>query len=131
MDECISLEDLKGKHILSGVDYIPSVLEPGEYDEDCGNSVILCIDGKNYVMTECLDDGYRSFMTSVFVTKQKAKNTFPEQNVLIAYKGGSDDIIEIYSMKGDLILTTGTRDYEDYYPVAEFCYYPENMEINQ
>lgn len=134
----MKLKEFKGRHWLSAVEYSQHQMRDEEEDwEDFGNDCLVCIDGINYLMIEDLNDGYRSNMLDPEITDREIKNTFLAQEVFIrhrkdgSYSGEAADVIEIYSMQGDLILEVGTENIGDYYPGAIFGYYPENMDINK
>ena len=134
----MELKEFKGRHLLSGVEYSQHQKREGEEDwEDYGNDCLVCIDGVNYLIIEDLNDGYRSNMLDPETTDREIKNTFEEQEVFIkhreygSYSGDSADVMEIYSMSGELILEVGTENIGDYYPGAIFGYHPENMIINK
>ena len=139
MGKSIKLGDLVGEHIFSGVDYIPSVLEPDDGFTEYGNTIIFCLDGINYMMTEDYEDVYRSTMTDLEVTNRVIRNSFIGQPVKVNYietlnRGFYEekcDIIQILSLDGQTIMEAGTGSTDDYYPYVVFRYYPENMNINQ
>lgn len=64
----MELKDLVGRHKLSGVDYMPSIMEDEFYN--CGNDILLCLDGITYLMTEDGDDGWRSYVSRIEVTER-------------------------------------------------------------
>lgn len=134
----MELKEFRGRHLLSGVDCTPHQKREGESEwEDYGDDYIICIDGINYLMIEDLNDGYRSNMLDPEITDREIKNSFEQQEIFIkhrnygSYSGEEADVMEIYSMSGNLILEIGTENIGDYYPGAIFNYHPENMEINK
>lgn len=133
----INYEDLVGNHVFSGVDYIPSVLGPDDNWTEYGNSVVFCLDGNNYVMTEDNEDGYRSHMTALTTTNRKIINRFAGQPVQVLHLKKFDDyeekcdIIRIQTYDGKIIMEVGTSNTDDWYPYTVFHYHPENMDINQ
>jgi len=118
----MELKDLEGKHILTGVDYLPK-----EY----GAEAIFCLDGITYKITEDADDGYRSYMGQLEITTQKVRNTFPEQKVVVTYRGEDEEMLVFITESGKKLLAVGTDYSEDYYPMAIFDWNPELMDINQ
>ena len=126
----MELKDLVGRHKLSGVDYMPSIMEDEFYN--CCNDILFCLDGITYLMTEDEDDGWRSYMSEIEVTGRKIKNIFPDQEVVCKYSDDeyNNNILRIYTLKGKLLLEVGTFDYDDWYPCAAFEWHPENMDIN-
>ncbi len=134
----MEFKEFKGRHLLSGVDRTSHQKREGESEwEDYGDEYLICIDGINYLMIEDLNDGYRSNMLDPEITDREIKNRFEEQEVFIQhrtdghYSGEKSNIMEIYSMSGDLILEIGTDNIDDWYPGAVFNYIPENMEVNK
>lgn len=122
----VSLESLVGEHRLSGVDMGSRKVS----GEEC-NTISFTLDGKTYTATEDPNDGYRSSMGSLIVTKEKCKNNFAPQRVVAHYINGSHDTLEVIDCKtGAVVLRVGTDNSDDYYPsfVAEFT--PENMAVN-
>lgn len=135
----MELKELEGSHKLSGVDYMPST-RVFDYYSSFGNDIIFCLDGKNYIMTEDENDGYRSYMTELETTDKPIRNIFPEQEVECKYVeeyideygiGSTCEILEIYSLDGKLIMQAGTDTSDGYYPYTVFNYHPENMDINK
>ncbi|MCD7996466.1 MAG: hypothetical protein LUH21_04450 [Clostridiales bacterium] len=135
----MDFKELTGEHLFSGFDCVPHVKNDNESKwDDYGDDCLVCIDGINYLIIEDLCDGWRSHMTEPVITTRKIKNTFPEQRVIIKYRtesndweGEDDDVVEIYSMTGELILEIGTANISDWYPSAVHNFMPENMEINK
>ncbi len=135
--EIINLKDLIGKHILTGVDlWNKKVKESyGDYYEDC-ECVSFVLDGVTYTAIEDPEDGYRSCMSEIGISKNDVvKNIFPPVEVLVREMSDDDyeenEAIEfIDTQNGKIILTVGTKNINDYYPyfVSEFV--PENMSIN-
>ena len=123
-----------GVHKLTGIsDFIYSGW--GGY----GNGVIIILDDKIYSCYENPDDGYRSY--SVITEgipdgiKEECKVTFPPQLVNVIFEENGGDYpswrCRITNNEGELILCVGTDDYDDYYPIGIFEYYPENLPINK
>ena len=134
----MELKELEGRHKLSGVDYMPSTRE----EQYCsfGNDIIFCLDGKNYIITEDENDGYRSYMTELETTDKQIRNKFSNQEVECKYVeeyideygiGSTCEILEIYSLDGKLIMRAGTDTSDGYYPYTVFEFKPENMDINK
>lgn len=126
-----------GKAFLSGIDTV--TVKVGYYGEECSDGVLFQLNGKNYLCYYDPEDGYRS-TSRFFETTQKCKYTFPPQPVLVEqydarygedFYGTSTHGIKIYNEQKELILWVGTDNYDDYYPVAIFEYYPENLPINK
>lgn len=135
----MDFKDLVGEHLFSGFDCVPHIKTDNESSWDSyGDDCLVCIDGLNYLITEDLCDEWRSRMTEPEITTRKIRNTFPEQKVIIKHRtknkdwqGEDDDVLELYSMNGDLILEIGTANISDWYPSAICNFMPESMEINK
>jgi len=93
---------------------------------------LLVLDRKTYTAIEDPTDGYRSAMKEIKESKAIVKNKFSPVKVMGIMRPNSlDELIDFYDIKTDkIVLSVGTHDYSDYYPmfVAEFT--PENMIIN-
>jgi hypothetical protein len=127
----VELEDLVGKHILSGVDReIKPVELSKDWFEDC-EVISFVLDGKTYTAIEDPEDGYRSNMREITLSEIKVQNNFQGIKVMGKMRDSHEDIIEFYEISnGKLILAIGTGGFCDYpYWVAEFN--PQNMSINE
>lgn len=133
----VKLEDLVGRHILTGVDFSTRTIDRFGYDENC-NVVNFVLDGKTYTAVEDPGDGYRSAMDEIFVSDEAVSNLFPPIEVMgkmcdheFGYACGND-VIGFYEIdNAKLILAVGTGNADDWYPywVAEFN--PEDMSMNE
>jgi len=129
----MELKDLVGLHQLLGVDMTNEEIQSewGDYFENC-ETISFTLDKKTYTAIEDPDDGYRSAMKEIKESKATIRNKFsPVEVIGIMRLNDSDEIIDFYDIKtGKIILSIGTHNYDDYYPmfVAEFT--PENMIIN-
>ena len=130
----MQLQDLVGKHYLSGIDYGQE-----KYDnygvEDDRQCIIFILDDIKYIASEDPEDGYRSCMKELEITEERISNIFESVEVLCKMKEDgayeTNDILEIYDAEnGLLILSIGTGNTDDYYPYFEFDYNPENMSVN-
>lgn len=127
----MELNDLTGKHILSGVDFItrPPDYENGRYEDATVLSFVL--DGITYSAIEDPSDGYRSMMEKIVVSDEPVTNKFPDNEVLGSMREGENDILDLYDTRtGKLVLSVGTEDLGDYYPGFIASFHPENMAIN-
>lgn len=125
----MKLEDIKGVHSLSGVDYVAR----GKIFD--GIAIRFCIDGVTYVARENPDDGYRSYMEELEISGEPCRNTFPAENVFCEKEpessGESKDILVIENINTRKeILRVGTDYTEDYYPYCVMEYHPENLQCN-
>lgn len=125
------INNILGVHKLTGVSYSPS--EEG---------YILEIDDKLYLIYEDYPDEYRSECTIMQVGDDFEKITrFPPQevNILIGdyhnwkYVSGIGlESLDILNKEDNSLIFRGWTEYwEDYYPSAQFSYYPENLSINK
>jgi hypothetical protein len=126
----MELKDLVGKHLLSGVD-ITSEKGNDLWDETC-DVVRFVIDGITYKAIEDPEDGYRSYIKELSITKEKVSNTFPPQKVIGVMKEESDcDTIQFFDSKTkNIVLEVGTEDTNTYYPMCIMRWHPENLAIN-
>lgn len=129
----MQLDNLLGRHTLSGVDYLP------DYDGQGSNGVMFVLDGTTLALYEDPSDGYRSFAGEVSVTTDKVKNTFTPQEVEITKQDGYNinEIADAYTVvftdviTGATVLELGTDYSDEYYPVAVLHWQPENLSCNQ
>jgi hypothetical protein len=130
----MELEDLVGKHILSGVDEDSKSIERYGSLENC-NVINFVLDGTTYSATEDPEDGYRSSMDEIIVSDFTVKNSFAGIEVLGIMRGTTDysknDVIDFFDTKnGKLVLSVGTENTDDYYPSFVASFVPENMSVN-
>lgn len=123
----VELEDLVGKHILSGI-------ETG----NIGSSgyVGFTLDGVTYRAVEDTCDGYRSYMEDLVVVEQPCKIRLPDIEVVCCMLDDDphpddDVLVFIDALNGKTILKIGTENTKDYYPYCVMEYTPENMSCNQ
>ena len=120
------LDDLVGKHQLSGVDF-------GQ-DGDA-NTILFCLDGKVFCATEDPDDGYRSSMAEIKIVQAEISNRFDPVDVMGTMRANEEygnDVIDFHVIENSqLVLSVGTEASDDYYP--NFCTYwaPENLPGNK
>lgn len=125
------INDILGVHKLTGVSYSSS--EEGYVFE---------IDGKLYLIYEDYPDEYRSECAIMQVEDDFEKIIrFPPQEVNIwigdyydsEYMSGIGiESLDIFNKDDNsLILGGRTEAWQDYYPYAQFSYYPENLPINK
>lgn len=132
----MTLSDLVGKHILSGVSI--GYAEKNELDNDSPVSVDFILDGKNVSVIEDPDDGYRSSMREVTVDRNgfACTNLFDAISVLGMRRAddqfGTNDVIDFIDISnGKIILSVGTGNTDDYYPYFVSSWIPENMFVNE
>jgi hypothetical protein len=112
----MELKHLVGLALLDAVDF---------YSDS--NEAQVCrfrLGGIVYVAKEDAEDGYRSMMSELFISKDPdMKNVFPERLVYCKMEHGYNDILNIYDTETNrLILCVGTSNFDDWYPcfVAHF-----------
>ncbi len=124
----MELKELVGKHKLYGVDF-------ETFETKYGDAQLIRFKlGRNiYVATENPEDGYRSCMAEITISKDKMKNTFKPQRVIARCwaqnKYNEADMLELISVKtGKIVLEVGTDNSDDYYPSFVASFTPENFE---
>ena len=112
----MELKHLVGLALLDAVDFY-----------SYSNEYQVCrfrLDGLVYVAKEDAEDGYRSMMSELFISKDSdMKNVFPERLVYCEMEAGDNDILNIYDTETkQVILSVGTSNFNDWYPcfVAHF-----------
>ena len=131
----VKLDALLGKHKLDAVDtFIEKVSRYGDYFEDT-NAIRFRLDGVCYTALENPSDGYRSSMETLYVSREKMKNTFKPVEVVGTKKIGdycTEDVLVLIDAKtGKPVLEVGTHNADDYYPSFVSSFSPENLCINQ
>ena len=135
--ETVELKSLIGKHFLTGVDYSNESVKRYEWDESMTDCQVIrfVLDGKTYTATEDPNDGYRSCLGSIFVTKDKVKNKFKKVMVMGIMKPDTyykNDTLQLWDVEtGKLVLEVGTDNHDDYYPSFVGVFYPENLVHNR
>lgn len=129
----MELENLVGKHMLSGVDYSEESLHL-DYEKSWGfaGCTNFVLDGVTYTAVEDGDDGYRSHMGELLITPY-VPNSFPAIEVVCSMSEDKDhDILECRdTANGKLVLEIGTDYSDSYYPCFVGNFQPENMSINE
>ena len=119
----MELKDLVGRHFLSGVDY------EKEFNDDDATVMNFILDGTTYTAGTFgrADDGYRSTMRDIQVSRVTIKNTFRPIEV---YCWMEDDILNMKcAANGKLILSVGTDYSDNYYPSFVAYFRPEDIPI--
>ncbi len=134
----IELKSLVGLHSLTGVDFLE---EPADNEWSSDNSSVcrFVLDGDTYIAKEDPSDGYRSCMEHIIKDNRvKVKNQFQECRVMCIYNSrgtgysSSSDLLEMYdSVTGEMVLTVGTDNDDDYYPSFVANFTPEAMAANK
>lgn len=133
----MTLEDLVGKHVLSGIETGSMTYdEDGWKNENC-NYVKFMLDGVSYLAVEDPDDGWRSCCRDLIVEHTNPKISIPNIDVLCSMMpdnkewGDKNDVLIITDIiTGKPILEIGTINTDDYYPCFHFEYHPEDMSCN-
>lgn len=131
----MQLEDLVGKHILSGIEVGTIEIKDGWYVEET-NYLKFVLDGTCYFASENPSDGYRSYMNDLRVIDETCEIPLPNVEVVChmkeVYKCGADDtLIFIDAANGKKILEIGTDYSDEWYPYCVLEYIPENMSCNE
>lgn len=132
----VSLESLLGEHTLDAVDlFVERVKSYGEVFEDA-NAIRFRLDGVTYTALEDPNDGYRSSLGRLFVSKgETMRNVFPPIKVVAKKKDHepyqqNDTLQLIDVVTGKVVLEVGTDNTDDYYPCFVGSFSPENMATN-
>lgn len=134
----MTLEDLMGSHILSGVEIGSESYKEWQY-EGRRNFIKFTLDGVTYIAKEDPSDGYRSYLEDLEIVEGKCKVPLPNIRVLCRMRTAdeqwwSSQVDEILSFldaeNGKEILAIGTANTNDYYPYCVLEYHPENMACN-
>lgn len=133
----MELKKLKGKHIFTGVELGSTKVqsyEDGPFEN--ANYVKFELDDITYIAVEDPDDGYRSYMKELSISKESIKYKIPSLLVTCIYEAKNDgytcDILRFVDVEnGETFLRIGTADTDDYYPYCVFEYKPENLHFNQ
>jgi hypothetical protein len=124
----VDLKALVGLHTLTAI-------ETG-YSRD-QNYISFVLDGKTYTAWENDNDGYRSCMDFLDVSRKKIKNAFPETAVLAvagkeSYGPWTDTFLWFFAVEnGKLVMEVGTDYSEAYYPNFLAAFHPENLPVNE
>lgn len=129
----MELEELVGKHYLSGFDTTINEINNSK-DDDVG-VVRFVLDDKTYKAVEDSNDGYRSYLSDLVITDEKISNIFPPQEVVCKMEKDTRDSINyilkfIDKVTNKTVLKIGTANVNDYYPYCVADWYPENLAIN-
>ena len=135
----MELKDLCGRGKFSGCEMKTEMIEDYYGTPEETNVCLFTLNGVTYKAVENLDDGYRSYCNELEISDEKPCFTFPEIEVVCemmpdtTYGSGyeENDVLVIKDAESDMVvLEVGTRNVDDYYPVAHFEYHPENMSCN-
>jgi len=115
LDKDITLEDLIGRHYLSGVDFD-------------GNNIIFVLNDIAFVAREDPQDGYRSSMDQLDIYTGIVKNRFEAVEVIAELNGDLLSLIDCDNEKE--VLRVGTDDSDSYYPCFRNEWMPQNLSLN-
>lgn len=126
----MELENLVGKHTLTGVDC--STEPTGDLYYDSASVINFVLDGITYSAIEDPSDGYRSMLKELKVSDFKVTNVFaPVEVTCVMRSGGFCDILDVIDVvSGKVVLSVGTDNYDDYYPSFVYEWTPENLCLN-
>ena len=131
----MKLADLKGKHILSGIETGMTKVPDG-YGEE-GNYVKFCLDGTNYMAIEDPSDGWRSYLADIVVSDTPCKIQIPDTEVMATIRdtdkyGENSEVLVLTDCKtANIVLEVGTENVGDYYPLCVLEWTPENLWCNK
>ena len=126
------LEDLVGKHVLSGIE---EGMLTNPYDGDCAY-IKFTLDGITYKAIENPDDGYRSFLNELEIVDEKCKIRVPDIEVVCHMREydkpwENDVLCFVDAANGEIFLSIGTENTNNYYPYCVMEYFPERLHCNQ
>jgi hypothetical protein len=128
MKKTVSLDDLIGPFVLTGVDYEST-------SDDPGNVVRFVLNGQIYVARENEHDGYRSSMRGIIlVDGPPVINTFAGVAVIGVRSTRDDDDAVVFVLEvgdEDYILKVGTENSSDYYPNFVGYFNPRLLPVNR
>lgn len=129
----MELKDLVGLHKLTAVSF---ELIPTDFNYADAQVINFTLDGKTYTAIENPVDGYRSHMDEIKVTDVKLHNRFKAVQVFCLMRESNystrNDVLDMYDVRnGKIILSVGTKDADDYYPMFVSDWIPENLAVNQ
>lgn len=132
----MQLEDLKGKHILSGIEVGSREFEDSWGYKDMRSFVKFTLDGTTYIACEDPSDGYRSYMEELQVVDEDCAVKLPDIEVCCSMRESNvweeNDVLEFIDLgNGEIILAIGTGNTNDYYPYCVMDYCPEKMSCNE
>jgi len=132
----MKMSDLLGQHMLSGVSFGEYKIRRGYNKGETANTVDFILDNEIISAIEDPCDGFRSAMRTLIKHRNVViENTFPPIKV-IGVEMPSDydrknDAIEFFdSITGKIVLSVGTENVDDYYPIFISRFNPENMVCN-
>ena len=130
------LENLVGKHILSGIEIGVMDCKSVWGELYHCNFIKFTLDGVNYLAMEDPADGYRSYMSGLEISDTPCKIRLPNIEVVCRMRSDGrwerNDVLEFIDiLNGEIILAVGTANYDDYYPYCVLEYAPENMSCNE
>lgn len=123
-EQNLELKDLVGSHVLTGVDRNQLEVDGFEMAE----CIRFTLDGQTYIVAEDPDDGYRSCMRWIRLSKDKVTNLKSTKVLARMATNRAGDILEILNLKtGKTILEIGTDNSEDYYPFFVSTFEEKNL----
>lgn len=120
----MTLEDLVGEHLFSGVAY--------GNDANGAGTFSFTIDGAIFTAVEDENDGYRSAMDELR-SGGNIDTSFPAIKIFASMSSNpNEDILEFRDMgNGKVVLRVGTDNEDNYYPCFISEYTPENMSVER
>lgn len=128
--DCIRINPFQ---VLDGIHVTAHWLGDG-YDLCTYNAIWIRLNNVIWKFEEDPDDGYRSYMLGPIPVfeEMKMENEFSGVYVRCLYKNTNlFSGLWLFNPKTNaLILEAGTKNTDDYYPVASWRWYPENLPHN-
>lgn len=135
MNKQIQLEDLVGRHILTGYGRDRAPADEDDYYNEDVNVFYFTLDSITYVAREDPEDGYRSCMRDLTITDNLPTSYIRIPPATVDCKMGIDDERELLFMRdiiSDLtVCIVGTDEVDDYYPCFIDSVSPENLYYNR
>lgn len=129
----VSLNDLRGLHFLTAVDYSDEAIKDSFGEDTMRNAISFTLDDVTYTAYEDVSDGYRSCMEDIIVSDKVLSNTFPPVQVYAMVNNCPEmDTLLFYDVNThSVVLEVGTDNGDSYYPMFVYQFTPENMLINK
>jgi hypothetical protein len=127
----VSLNDLRGLHMLSAVDFNQKAVENAYGVDDMRNAISFVLDGVTYTAYEDESDGYRSYLDAIIVSDVEISNQFEPTQVYASYSMDESVLAFYDTITNDVVLEVGTDHSDSYYPSFVYRFLPENLAINR
>lgn len=134
----MDLKELIGEHSLSAVDMATEERTDYWGDKEQINIMRFVLDDVTYKAYEGPSDGWRSTLRELVVTDEKITNNFEPQ--IVCGKMRADDgewhtknnVLDLYdSITNEVVLSVGTANTDDWYPMCIMSWHPQNLASNK